>query len=114
MAQEAHIKPDDFEALYEQARDVYQAKDYDAAYQQLLPLARAGHARAQQLVGYMCRKGWGVQQDFSRAFLWLSRAADQGLASSITQLGMMFDEGEGVPQNYRRSHALYVEAAKTI
>ena len=112
MAQEAHIKPDDFEALYEQARDVYQAKDYDAAYQQLLPLARAGHARAQQLVGYMCRKGWGVQQDFSRAFLWLSRAADQGLASSITQLGMMFDEGEGVPQNYRRSHALYVEAAK--
>ena len=111
MAQGTQVKPDDFEARYGQARDVYQAKDYDAAYQQLLPLARAGHAKAQQLVGYMCRKGWGVQQDFSRAFLWLSRAADQGLASSITQLGMMFDEGEGVPQNYRRSHALYVEAA---
>ena len=112
MAQGAQSKPDDLEARYEQARDVYRAKDYNAAFQQLLPLARAGHAKAQQLVGYMCRKGWGVQQDFSRAYLWLSRAADQGLGSSITQLGMMFDEGEGVPQNYRRSHALYVEAAK--
>lgn len=112
MAQEAHIKPDDFEARYEQANDLYRAKDYDAAFQQLLPLARAGYAKAQDLVGYLFRKGWGVEQDFSRAFLWLSRAADQGVAISITQLGIMFDEGESVPKSYRRSHALYLEAAE--
>lgn len=111
MAQDTPIKPGEFEALFEQAHASYRAKEYETAFQQLLPLARAGYAKAQAILGCMYREGQGVEQDFSRAFLWLSRAADQGLRAALTELGTMYDNGEGVPKSYVQSHSLYMDAA---
>jgi peptidoglycan hydrolase-like protein with peptidoglycan-binding domain len=56
----------------------YENRDYGTAHRELQPLADAGDARAQRLVGLMYRDGLGVRQDSIRAYMWFELAARGG------------------------------------
>ena len=63
---------------FDVALAAYHQGDYQQALARWLPLARAGHTRAQYYVGRLYRAGEGVPPDKVRAYLWWTLAARQG------------------------------------
>lgn len=78
------------------ASALYGRQEYGAAARLVVPLAVAGDARAQGLLGLMYEYGQGVPQDFALAVEWYSCAANQGNATAQYLLGLMYDLGRGV------------------
>ena len=62
------------------------AKDYDKAFQLLLPLARGGYPEAARLVGLMKLSGKGTAKNPKKAKQWLSVAAQKGDVSAQKML----------------------------
>jgi uncharacterized protein len=56
--------------------------DYEKAFEEFLPLARAGDPVAQFFVGLMYDLGEGVAQDDVGAVEWYSHSAEQGIAEA--------------------------------
>ena len=56
----------------------YNRGDYVPAMKLFRPLAQAGHAKAQNVLGVMYRKGEGVTRSSAKAFMWFSLAAKKG------------------------------------
>jgi TPR repeat protein len=90
----------------------YQDNEYPAALRLVRPLAEAGDARAQSLLGLMYYRGRGLPQDDGAAAEWFRRAADQGDTSAQFYLGGMYTEGRGVPQVYTEAARFYQMAAE--
>jgi TPR repeat protein len=93
--------------------------DADGLAGALLPLARAGHARAQAWVGYIMVGGPGtgggydlrVRSNIQRAARWYAKAAEQGLASAMYDYGVILEHGMGVPVDAAGARAWYEKAA---
>jgi hypothetical protein len=83
--------------------------DFATAVRIVWPLAAQGNAKAQVSLGLMYLEGWGVPQDYEKAFKWFHRAADRG--DGQTWLGGMYENGTGVPQDYVRAYLWYNLAA---
>ncbi len=77
----------------------YKRGDYATALREWRPLAEQGHAKAQNNLGFMYRKGRGVPQDYAKAMKWYSKAAAQGDTIAQNILGNMYYEGRGVLQD---------------
>ena len=77
----------------------------------LLALAKDGDGSAQFKLGLMYYHGEGVEQDYSEAFKWYSKAAEQGYAGAQTNLGLMYSEGKGTAQDYVQAVKWYKLAA---
>ena len=60
------------------------------------PLARAGLAEAQFLIGVAYARGRGVPESNAEAVKWYRRAAAQGDSAAQFNLGVAYDEGLGV------------------
>ncbi len=71
----------------------------------LLPLAKAGHAEAQNSLGDLYYYGESVPKDYGEAAKWYRMAAEQGHDEAQYELGNMYYNGVGVPQNYILAHA---------
>ena len=65
------------------ADKAYHAGDYKAALAELQPLAKAGDAKAQRLLGKLYADGLGLDQDYKQAGRWYMAAAGSGKAGSI-------------------------------
>jgi TPR repeat protein len=63
--------------------------DYVPAMKLIRPLAQAGNAKAQNVLGVMYHKGEGVARSSARAFMWFSLAAKKGDASAKASLQEM-------------------------
>jgi uncharacterized protein len=87
-------------------------QDFDEALQLWRPLAEAGDAQAQVLIGMMYVRGNGVPQDYGIAYVWYRRAADQGWVDAQRQLAFMYSEGLGVPKDWVMSAHWYRVAAE--
>ena len=81
--------------------------DFKTAYKLSAPLAEQGDARAQELLGFMYKRGDGVPQDYKEAVKWYRLAAEQGNAPAQSELGYMYQEGHGVPQDYKEAVKWY-------
>ena len=77
----------------------YLKGDYQAAYDEWLPLAELGDAEAQYNLGVMYDQGASVERDLARAANWYRKAAEQGFMDAQTNLGMMYYRGEGVSRD---------------
>lgn len=115
------------QALAEWERAVEQKKDAGAAFQ----LAEAyfdaavvkrdigkavkyytmgaewGDARAQEDLGTLFDKGWGVPQDLSRAAKWYEASARQGHPSAQYNIGVMYEDGDGVAVDKVKAYMYY-------
>ena len=55
--------------------------------------------------------GQGVSQDYSEALKWYRKAAEQGDARALFNLGLMYYNGQGVPPDYVMAYMWYNLAA---
>jgi uncharacterized protein len=78
----------------------YQEKAYAKAAELWRPLAEAGNATAQYLLGSLYVEGNGVEHDDATAFVWFQRAANQGDAAAQYNVGASYAGGTGVPKSY--------------
>lgn len=85
--------------------------DNTTAYDLLYPLAVNGDPFAQDDIGIMYAKGYGVAPDPSVAAQWFARAAEQGHPCSQYHLGLCYQQGHGVPQDYVLAHVWFNLAA---
>ena len=85
--------------------------DYKAALAELQPLAKAGDAKAQRLLGKMYADGLGLDQDYKQAALWYQRSANQGFAAAMADLGDLYFYGNGVRQDQREALRWYRQGA---
>src|SRR5262249_43795187 len=83
-----------------EAETAFQKAEYAKALRIARPLADAGDARAEAVLGSAYYRGRGVPQNDSEAAKWFRLAADQGNATARFTLGVMYGEGRGVPQGY--------------
>jgi TPR repeat protein len=78
----------------------------------LLARAQAGDAAAQRKLGYAFDLGQGAPQDYSQAFAWYSKAADQGDAKAQLDLGVLYREGHGLQQDFAQASIWFRKAAE--
>ena len=71
---------------WEDGMAAYNRGDYVPAIKLFRPLAEAGNAKAQSIMGVIYRKGQGVAPNSARAFMWLSVAAARGDAKARAEL----------------------------
>lgn len=60
------------------AVEAYDQGDYATTFTESKPLAKAGDAEAQYMLGYLYARGEGVGRNRVRAYVWFARAAAQG------------------------------------
>ncbi len=75
-------------ADYKAGKAAYDAGDYEAAYNQLLPLAEAGDAKAQNAIGIMFDRGHGVNKSLNKAIEYYSTASNIGNYQASLNLGI--------------------------
>jgi TPR repeat protein len=85
---------------YEDGVASLRTTQYAVALRLWQPLAEQGDARAQNQLGFLYLKGFGVNQDYAEAAKWFRLAADQGFAAAEFYLGVMYEDGLGVRQDY--------------
>lgn len=62
-------------------------------------------------MGYMYFNGYGCNKDYSEAFKWFQKAADNGVAAAYAWIALMYSEGIGVAQNYNEALKWFQKAA---
>ena len=90
----------------------YNAKNYSRALKEVTPLARAGHADAQHLLGLMYYMGRGVARDYQQAMTWHRKAAEQGKADAQYVVGAMYYTGNAVPADPKTAVSWFRRAAE--
>jgi TPR repeat protein len=75
-------------------------------------LAVKGDSKAQFQLGTLYYQGKSVNQDYSQAFLWYRRAAQQGNSDAQYSLGNMYLMGEGIKQDDYQARQWYEKAAE--
>lgn len=93
-------------------QNLYLQGNYDAAFEQLKPLAQTGNAEAQATIAYMHQHGLGTIQDFAKAAQWYQRAVENDHIEAEINLGTLYAEGLGVKQDYALAAALFEKAAQ--
>ena len=90
----------------------YNAKNYALALREITPLAKAGQADAQHLLGLMYYMGRGVARDYKQAMVWHRKAADQGKSDAQYVVGAMYYTGNAVEANPRQAVIWFRRAAE--
>lgn len=99
-------------AEIEQARDMMEAGQFEAARAALWPAARSGNADAEELIGVMYALGLGVERDDQRAFEWYLRSAMKGHPGAQSGVGWYYEVGRGMPApDLVRAYMWYVLSA---
>ena len=100
------------EKLYNDGKDLYDAKRYEAAFPKLKAAAEKGHKKAQYRLGRCYDKGNGVEEDNVQAFEWYLKSAEQGYAKAQYQVGKSYKNGEGVDKDIDKAFEYFTKAAK--
>jgi TPR repeat protein len=90
----------------------YNEHRYAAALKEITPLATAGNAEAQHLLGLMYYMGRGVPRDYATAFAWHHKAAVQGVPAAQYVVGAMYYTGNGVSQDQALAVSWFRKAAE--
>ena len=100
------------QAGFPEGASAYNARNYTQAMREIVPLARAGHAEAQHLLGLMYYMGRGVARDYKQALQWHLKAAQQGKADAQYVVGAMYYTGNAVPQDQKHAVTWFRKAAE--
>ncbi len=92
---------------YKTAYDAYDSGEFQLAADIYKRLAKTGHARAQNDLGFLYSVGQGVPQDFETAASWFHKAARQGHAPALMHLAAIYVAGRGVAQSSVEAHKYY-------
>ena len=98
------------DALYEEGKDLYDAKKYEQAFKKLLPAAQKGHKKAQYRVGRCYDKGRGVEENNSKAYTWYLKSSQQGYGKAQYQLAKCYMKGKGTTKDAAKAKAWMLKA----
>lgn len=97
----------------EEALALYREEQFADAFDALSPLAEAGNAEAQFVLGLMYANGQGVEQNYYLAGKMYRLAATQGHSGAQTNLGSLYEECYGTgPCNAEQAANWYRRAAE--
>ena len=96
----------------ERGEAAFERSDFSTALDVFRPLATAGNAEAQHLLGFMYYRRKGVAQDISAAAKHFRAAAEQDHASAQSLLAELYGAGEGVAQNHETAAAWFHKATQ--
>ena len=99
-------------ADFQQGVKAYQDGDYEAAFNEWLPLADDGDPMGLYGLGILYHEGKGVSQDYDEALMLFEEAADFGNEFALNKLGVMHDNGQGVLTDYEIAWDYYMQAAE--
>jgi TPR repeat protein len=99
-------------AGFAEGATAYNNKHYAVALKEIEPLAKAGNADAQHLLGLMYYMGRGVKQDYKQALQWHRKAALQGKADAQYVVGAMYYTGNAVIQDHKQAVVWFRKAAE--
>ncbi|MDB5804906.1 MAG: hypothetical protein JWN73_2228 [Betaproteobacteria bacterium] len=99
-------------AGFTEGANAYNARNYELALKEITPLAKAGHADSQHLLGLMYYMGRGVPRDYPQALVWHRKAALQGKADAQYVVGAMYYTGNSVPQDQKTAVSWFRKAAE--
>ena len=99
-------------AGFAEGATAYNNKHYAVALKEIEPLAKAGNADAQHLLGLMYYMGRGVKQDYKQALQWHRKAAQQGKADAQYDVGAMYYTGNAVIQDHKQAVIWFRKAAE--
>jgi TPR repeat protein len=77
-------------AEYQKGLHYYKEKNYQKALPLFEEAAKHNYAPAEEKLGHMYLKGWGVPQDTDKAEDWFKKAANQGNAKAEAYLGNIY------------------------
>jgi TPR repeat protein len=77
-----------------------QRRDFAAAFKLIQPVAEAGNARAQYILGLLYLNGQGVTQDYGLSLTWGRKSAEQGFPPGRDQMVNNYLNGRALPQDY--------------
>ena len=101
-----------YPGAFEEGGEAYKGGNYELAVQKFKEVADKDDHRAMYALGSMYAAGKGVDQDYSKAFEFFSRAARYGRFDARFKMGIMYEEGLGTEQDYRRAARMYQAGAK--
>jgi len=99
-------------AGFAEGATAYNNKNYALALKEVMPLAKAGNADAEHLLGLMYYMGRGVPQDYKQAMVWHRKAALQGKADAQYVVGAMYYTGNAVIQDQKQATVWFRMAAE--
>jgi TPR repeat protein len=99
-------------AGFAEGATAYNSKNYAVALKEIRPLAQAGNADAEHLLGLMYYMGRGVPQDYKQALEWHRKAALKGKADAQYVVGAMYYTGNAVIQDHKQAVAWFRKAAE--
>lgn len=98
--------------IYEDAKALYDAKNYKAALPKLMAAAEKGHKKAQYRLGRCYDKGHGVTEDNKVAFTWYQKSAMQNYAKGQYALGKCYLKGKGTTADEAKAKIWLTKAVK--
>ena len=99
-------------AGFAEGATAYNNKNYAVALKEIRPLAQAGNADAEHLLGLMYYMGRGVPQDYKAALEWHRKAALKGKADAQYVVGAMYYTGNAVIQDHKQAVSWFRKAAE--
>ena len=99
-------------AGFAEGATAYNSKNYAVALKEIRPLAQAGNAEAEHLLGLMYYMGRGVPQDYKAALEWHRKAALKGKADAQYVVGAMYYTGNAVIQDHKQAVTWFRKAAE--
>ena len=81
----------------QEARALYENKEYEKSFSLYKELAEAGDADAQFNLGILYANGYGVLKNYIKAFVWYEKAALQGYDEAYFNLGLFYYNALGIP-----------------
>lgn len=99
-------------AGFAEGATAYNSKNYAVALKEIRPLAQAGNAEAEHLLGLMYYMGRGVPQDYKVALEWHRKAALKGKADAQYVVGAMYYTGNAVIQDHKQAVTWFRKAAE--
>ena len=85
--------------------------DHAASFSWFLEAAEAGCAGSMLAVGIHYQRGFGVEQNASKAFEWFLRGANAGWPECMTVVGSLYMTGDGVERDDREAFCWFTRGA---
>lgn len=82
--------------------------DYVAAYDEFLPLAKAGDDNSMISIGLLHHQGQGVKQDHAKAMEWYLKAFEKMNGDAYSNIGVMYRDGLSVTKNKKMAYCLFL------
>lgn len=104
----------DFEEIFQQAKEVLYCKDSEFSHSQdvyfkLQIAAQCGDKQCQNALGVFYKRGCVVEKDYTKAFEWFKKSAEQKYIPAICNLASCYKSGKGVDVDVPRAVKLYEE-----